>query len=154
MGYNPQNDKFKLELITNFDMFIFFQKYRGDGIFCISNRYSKGNNKYLKSYDLKQESKHIFYLDANSLYCYVMPKFLPKSEFKWIDPKEFDLNKYTSNSLAPEKLEVKREMLCKFQLKIIDLYKISTGNVKSWCITFFDKESMCFIMTACNFPYD
>ena len=83
-----------------------------------------------------------------------MPKFLPKSEFKWIDPKEFDLNKYTSNSLAPEKLEVKREMLCKFQLKIIDLYKISTGNVKNWSVTFFDKESMCFKMTACNFPYD
>ena len=28
-----------------------------------------------------------------------MSKFLPASEFKWIYPKEFDLNKYTSNSL-------------------------------------------------------
>ena len=27
-----------------------------------------------------------------------MSKFLPTSSFKWIDPKEFDLNKYTSNS--------------------------------------------------------
>ena len=27
-----------------------------------------------------------------------MSKFLPTSEFKWIDPKEFDLNKYASNS--------------------------------------------------------
>ena len=25
-------------------------------------------------------------------------KFLPISGFKWIDPKDFDLNKYTSNS--------------------------------------------------------
>ena len=27
-----------------------------------------------------------------------MSKFLPTSGFKWIDLKEFDLNKYTSNS--------------------------------------------------------
>ena len=27
-----------------------------------------------------------------------MSKFLPTSGFKWIDPKEFNLNKYTSNS--------------------------------------------------------
>ena len=27
-----------------------------------------------------------------------MSKFLPTSGLKWIDPEEFDLNKYTSNS--------------------------------------------------------
>ena len=61
-----------------------------------------------------------------------MFKFLPTSRFKCIDPKEFDLNKYTSNSskgcvlevdieypkelhqlhndynLAPDKIEIKR----------------------------------------------
>ena len=26
-----------------------------------------------------------------------MSKFLPTSEFRWIRPNEFDLNKYTSN---------------------------------------------------------
>ena len=35
-----------------------------------------------------------------------MPKFLPTSGFKWRDPKEFDLNKYTSNSLKGCVLEV------------------------------------------------
>ena len=64
----------------------------------ISNRYSKADNKCLKSYDPKQELKHIMYLDANNLCDYAMSKFLPTSGFKWIDPKEFDLNKYTSNS--------------------------------------------------------
>ena len=43
--------------------------------------------KYLKSYDPKQESKHFIYLGDNNLYGYSMSKFLPKSEFKWIDPK-------------------------------------------------------------------
>ena len=67
------------------------------GVSYISNRYSKTNNRYLRSYDSKQESKHI-YLDKNNLYGYAMSKFLPTSSFKWIDPKEFDINKYTSNN--------------------------------------------------------
>ena len=89
----------------------------------------------MKYYDPKQEWKHIIYLDANNLCGYAMFKFLPTSGFKWIDPKEFDLNKYSSNSskwcvlevdleypkelrelhndypLAPDKIVIKREML-------------------------------------------
>ena len=38
-----------------------------------------------------------------------MSKFLPTSGFKWIDPKEFDLNKYTSNSLKRCVLEADLE---------------------------------------------
>ena len=85
-------------------MYMFFEKgtrggisYRGR-ISYISSRYSKANNKYLKSYDSKQESKHIIYFDANSLYVYAMSKFIHKGGFKLIDPKMFDLTKYTSNS--------------------------------------------------------
>ena len=63
----------------------------------------------MKSYDPKQESKHIIYLDANNFYGYAMSKYLPTSRFKWIDPKEFDLNKYTSNSSKGCVLEVDLE---------------------------------------------
>ena len=38
------------------------------------------------------------YLNVNNLYCYAMFKFLATGGFKWINLKEFDLNKYTSNS--------------------------------------------------------
>ena len=79
-----------------------------------------------------------------------MSKFLPASGFKWIDPEEFVLKKYASNSfegadlevdleylkelrelnnddlLAPDKI---REMLSEYQLKIDDLYSISNGNI-------------------------
>ena len=58
-----------------------------DEVFYISKRISKANNKILKSYDPKQESKHIMYLDANNLYGYAMPKFLSTSELKRLDPK-------------------------------------------------------------------
>ena len=48
--------KIKLELIPNPAMYIFYEKGIRGGISYISNRYSKSNMKYLKSYDAKQES--------------------------------------------------------------------------------------------------
>ena len=56
-------------------MFMFFEKGTRSRIFYISQRYCKANNKYLKFFDPKQESKHI-YLDANNLYGYAISKFL------------------------------------------------------------------------------
>ena len=103
--------KVKLEFISDQDMYMFFEKGMGGGVSYISNTYSKVNNKYLKSYNSKQKSKHIIYLDVNSLYGYAMFKFLPISGFKWIDPKEFDLNKYSNNSSKRCVLEVHLEYL-------------------------------------------
>ena len=68
-------------ILTDPDMYIFFEKGMKGGVSYISNRYSKANNKYFKSYDPKQESKHIICLDANNLYGYGMSKFLPTSGF-------------------------------------------------------------------------
>ena len=79
--------KIKFELIPDPDMYIFFKKVTRGGISYISKRYSKLNNKHLISYDLKQESKHITYLDMNNSYGYAMSKFAPTSGFKWIDLK-------------------------------------------------------------------
>ena len=98
-----------LKLISDPHMCVFFEKGTRGAISYISNRYGKVNNKYLKSYDPKQESKHIIYLDTNNLYGYAISKFLPTTEFKWIDPKEFDLNKYTSISYNGLILEVDLE---------------------------------------------
>ena len=79
-------------------MFIFFEKSFSGGISYNSNRYNTASTKYLKYYDLKQESKNIIYLGAYNLYGYAMAKFLPTSVFEWNDPAEFEVNKYTSNS--------------------------------------------------------
>ena len=43
--------KVKLELISDPDMYIFFGKAMRGGVSYISNRCSKVNNKYLKSYE-------------------------------------------------------------------------------------------------------
>ena len=91
--------KVKSELIPDPDMFIFFWKSMRVGVSYSSNGYSKANQYLLhpKSYDPKQESKHVIYLDAN-LYSYAISKFIPASGFTRIDPKKSDLIKYTSNS--------------------------------------------------------
>ena len=47
------------------------------GLSYISKRCSKGNNKYLKPFNPKQESKHIIYLDTNNLYGCAMSKIPP-----------------------------------------------------------------------------
>ena len=146
----------------------FFEKGTWGGISSSSNRYSKASNKYLKSCEPKQESKHVIYLDVNDLYDYA-------SGFKWIDPKGFDLNRYTCNSskecvlevglqylkelrelhndypLAQDKTEIKREMLCGYQLRLL-VYTIFLliGNVKKLLPNFFEKKSRCFIMKTCS----
>ena len=80
-----------------------------------------------------------------------------------MDPKESDLKKYTSNSLkecvsevdlehpkelnelnndyslAPDKIEIKREILPEYQLTFADLCNIPIGNVKKTVLNFFDK---------------
>ena len=77
-----------------------------------------------------------------------MSKFLPKNGFNWIDPKEFDLHKYTSNSskgctleidieypkglrklhndypLAPDQRKIRRELLADYHLTIADLHQM------------------------------
>ena len=43
--------------------------------------------------------------------------------------------------LAPDKIEIKREMLSEYQLKIANLYNIPIGSIKKSVPNFFDKEN-------------
>ena len=44
--------------------------------------------------------------------------------------------------LAPDKLEIEREMLYDYQLKIADHYDIPIGNVKKFVPNFFNKRNI------------
>ena len=93
-----------------------------------------------------------------------MFKFFPTDKFKWIVPKDFGLNKYNKNIskgcvlevdfeypkelpelhnyylLAPDKIEIKNQILSKYQLMIADFYKIPINNVKKLVPNIFEKE--------------
>ena len=89
--------KVEHELISDADMYLLIEKDMRDRVSYVSKKYSKDDNRYLKSYDAKQQSNDIIYLGANNLYGYAISKFHPTSGFKWTDLKEFDSNKYSSN---------------------------------------------------------
>ena len=57
----------RLEKIADIDMYLFIEKGLRAGISYIAKRYAKGNNKYMKDYDLTKPSKYIWYLDINNL---------------------------------------------------------------------------------------
>ena len=42
--------------------------------------------------------------------------------------------------LTPDKIEIKREILSEYQLKIAGLYDIPIGNAQKSVLNFFDKE--------------
>ena len=90
--------KVELKFISDADMYLFFGSGMRGRVFSLSNRYSQANNTYL--------NLMIIYSDANSLYDYVMSKFLSESTFKWINSKNFDLNNYNKNSSKSFVLEV------------------------------------------------
>ena len=95
----------------------------------------------------------------------MLSTFLPTSGFKWIVPKNFDLKKYNNCSssngcvleldpeysrelrklhndypLAPDKKEIKKEMLSSYKLKIADFYNMPLSTAKKLVPNVFDKE--------------
>ena len=86
-----KHSKIKLELLTDPDVLLLFEKGIRGGVSMIPNRYGKANNKFLgDTFDPSQPSKFITYLDANNLYGWAMMKPLPVGDFKWMDEKELE----------------------------------------------------------------
>ena len=90
-------------------MHLFIEKGMRGGTSYIAKRYSKANNKYMKSCDSNKESKYITYLDANNLYGWAVSQYVPYGGFKWLNQKEisnFCLNSISENSSIGYILEV------------------------------------------------
>ena len=78
----------ELELITDSEMYRFFENGIRGGISVIAHRHAKANNPYLPNYDSSQPNRFIVYLDANNLYGYSMIQKLPTRRFKWLTDQE------------------------------------------------------------------
>ena len=80
----------QLELLSDVNMLLMFEKGIRGGISIISNRYGKANNKYMKDYNKNKDSKYLMYLDANNLYGCAMSEKLPTHGFKWLSSGEME----------------------------------------------------------------
>ena len=75
----------RVELLSDENMYLFFEEGIRGGISVACKRYSKANNKYLGSrYDSSKEEAYILYYDANALYGGCLMKPLPYKDFRWI----------------------------------------------------------------------
>ena len=80
-----------LELLSDPDMLLMFEKMIRGGISMISNRYGKANNKYMKKgFKMNEALKYLMYLDANNLYGCAMSNKLPTHSFKWLTSGEME----------------------------------------------------------------
>jgi hypothetical protein len=93
LGYDIalKKTQVKLDVISDYDMYLMIEcsGIRG-GVSMIGHRHSKANNKYMKDYNPKEESKYITYLDANALYAWSMTQHLPTTNYRWEKPEKFD----------------------------------------------------------------
>ena len=78
----------EIELITDSDMYLFFEESKRRGVSSAMKRYSEANNKYMKNYDPDKPSVFIEYVDNNGLGILAGP--LPFSGFKWLMEEEIN----------------------------------------------------------------
>ena len=80
----------RLELLTDPDMLLMFERGIRGGITEAVHRYAKANNEYTgEKFNPSKKSSYLQYLDANNLYGWAMSQALPTGGFKWAD---IDLN--------------------------------------------------------------
>ena len=80
-----------LELLSDPNMLLMFEKGIRGGISIISNRYGEANNKYMgQGFNKNKPSKYLMYLDANNLYGCAMSEKLPTHGFKWLTGGEME----------------------------------------------------------------
>ena len=78
-----------IDLLTDPDMLLFFERGIRGGISTIFHRHAKANNKFMADdFDPTKPSKFISYVDANGLYAWAMTNPLPVRNFQWMTDDE------------------------------------------------------------------
>ena len=76
----------KLELLTNPDMLLIFERGVRGGITQAVRKYASANNKYMgDKFNPNEDITYLQYLDTNNLYGWTMSQPLPTGGFKWVD---------------------------------------------------------------------
>jgi hypothetical protein len=75
--------KVNLELLTDIDTHLFFEKGLRGGFSMVSHRHAKANNPQVEGHDPEKPTSWIKYDDANNFYGWAMNQMLPVGGFKW-----------------------------------------------------------------------
>lgn len=72
-----------IDLITDPDMYAFFEGAIRGGVSQITTRHARANNPYVPGYDNSKPNTWLSYQDANNLYGLSMVQYLPTHDFQW-----------------------------------------------------------------------
>ena len=78
----------ELDLLTDIDQHLFIEEGIRGVVAMTNHQYIWAKVLGMENYDSSKRNNYIMYLDANNLHGWVMPKPLPKSNFKWLQENE------------------------------------------------------------------
>ena len=97
----------KLELLTNPEMLLMFERGIRGGITQAVRKYASANNKYMGDrFNPKSESSYLQYLDMNNLYGWAMSQPLPAGGLKWVDVNPNEISELATRTEKGYLLEV------------------------------------------------
>ena len=97
----------RLELLTNPDMLLMFERGIRGGITQAVRKYAAANNRYMGGkFDPNEDTTYLQYLDANNLYGWAMSQPLPFGGFKWTDVNPNEISKLATRTDKGYVLEV------------------------------------------------
>ena len=80
----------ELDILTDIDQHLFIEEGIREGVAMISHRYIRASAPGMENYNASICNSYIMYLDANSLYRWVMSQPLPTFNFKWLTDEEME----------------------------------------------------------------
>ena len=84
-----KESKVELELLTDPEKLLFFERGILGGVSTIFHRHARANNKFMGSdFDPEKPSKFLGFLDANGLNAWAMTNPLPVSDFLWMSEED------------------------------------------------------------------
>ena len=97
----------RLELLTDPDMLLMFERGMRGGITQVVRKYTLANNKYMGDrLNPKSESIYLQYLNVNNLYGWAMSQPLPTGGFKWTDVNPNEISELATRTDKGYVLEV------------------------------------------------
>ena len=97
----------RLELLTEPDMLLMFERGIRGGITQAVHKYAAANNPYMgEKFDPNKDTTYLQYLDANNLYGWAMSQLLPTGGFRWVDVNPNEISELATRTDKGYILEV------------------------------------------------